>query len=109
MARLRQKRSYDAIPGVSLGCREGVARVSQNACFMHHGPRIMEKQRFATPVRPLCDPSAIGGVSQLLAIYTSAYSSISGFAIPKIFFLFPSAKKYFFRHIGVAVIKRSHA
>jgi len=31
MAKLRQERYYNAIPGVSLGCRWGVAGVSQKA------------------------------------------------------------------------------
>jgi len=56
----------------------------------------MEKGVFATPVRPLCDPCAIGGVSQLLAIYINAYRSISVFAIPKIIFFIFQRKKIIF-------------
>ena len=69
----------------------------------------MKKGCFAIPVRYLSDPFAIGGVSQRLAIYTSANRVFSGFAIPKNIFSFPAQVKYFFRHIGVAVLQQLHA
>ena len=65
MARLRQKRYYDAIPGVSLGCRWGVAKgMKQASRTTDHGKRGV-CDTCATPLRPLCDRGGVAAISYI--------------------------------------------
>ena len=92
-----------------LGCRLGVDWVSQRCrkfkvtvvCSLF-GPK---NSTLAIPLRYPCD----GGGVEKLALCTNAYRSILAFAIPFQFFLFFSARKKFFRHTGVAMIKTFYA